>query len=179
MQDVGDLVVYGSMGVCRVEAVGAAPAATRHGDKTYYTLSPLHKSGYIYTPTDTATFMRPVVSQDEANALIEKILDVDESIFEARERSLVKQHYKDLLDSHDLIDLVQMIKSLCAKRRSLAGQGKSLGQVETRYIKQAEGLLYDELAVALDIPRDEVKAYVDAVVETARERALCQATVEP
>jgi CarD family transcriptional regulator len=176
MYEAGDMVVYGSMGVCRIEAVGAASSPLCDEEKSYYTLVPLHKSGCIYTPTDTTTFMRPVVSHAEANTLIEKILDVDESVFETRGRSLLKQHYKGLLDSHDLVDLVHVIKSLFVKQRSLACEGKSLGQVETQYMKQAEVLLYDELAVALDVPREEVNAHVEEAVEAARERALSFAT---
>ncbi len=165
MYGVGDLVVYGSIGVCRVEAVGAPCLEAADPDKEYYTLAPLYKGGRIYAPVDTATFMRPVISTGEAEALMKRIPDIDESIYETRQIGLLKEHYQSLLRSHDCADLVHVIKSVYVKRQSLAKNGRSLGQVEAQYMKQAEDMLYDELAVALDIPRDEVKDYVEETVD--------------
>jgi len=170
--DIGDLVIYGSMGVCRVEDIGSPSVGACDTTKTYYTLSRIYKPGQIYTPTDTHTSMRPVISGEEAHSLIESILDIDESIFEAREKSLVKQHYKGLLNSHDVVDLVHVIRSLYLKQQALADKGKPLGQVEAQYMRQAEEMLYDELAIALNVAREEVKGYVEDAVESIQRRAV-------
>ena len=172
MYEVGDLIVYGSMGVCRVEAIGAPPGSAFDPDKSYYTLAPLYKGGHIYAPTDTSIFMRPVISRDRALSLIKRIPDIDESVYEneTRQVSLLREHYQSLLRSHDCVDLVHLIKSVYVKRQSLAKNGKSLGQVEAQFMRQAEDALYEELAVALDIPRGDVKAYVEEAVERIKRR---------
>ena len=72
MYGVGDLVVYGSIGVCRVEAVGASPLPSTATARDYYTLTPLYKDGHIYAPVDTAMFMRPVISRTKAISLIKR-----------------------------------------------------------------------------------------------------------
>ena len=41
---VGDLVVYGGEGVCRVESIGPSGLRYDGGDKTYYHLAPDRKS---------------------------------------------------------------------------------------------------------------------------------------
>ena len=67
---VGDLVVYGGEGVCRVESIGPSGLRYDGGDKTYYHLAPLYRSGTVMTPVDTAVMMRPIISRDRAMELI-------------------------------------------------------------------------------------------------------------
>ena len=44
-------------------------------------------------------------------------------------------------------------------------QKRHLGMVDERYMKQAERLLYGELAAALEIPFDQVQSYIACRVE--------------
>ena len=64
MFTVGDLVVYGGEGVCRVDSVGTPDTSGYDKTKTYYTLSPLYRSGQVMTPVDTRVLMRPVMTAD-------------------------------------------------------------------------------------------------------------------
>ena len=50
MYQVGDLVIYGSSGVCRVSAVGKPGVSYVDEGKDYYTLSPLYGTEVIYAP---------------------------------------------------------------------------------------------------------------------------------
>ena len=42
-------------------------------DKLYYYLAPLIGTGVYYSPVDSGAFMRPVISREEAEALIDAI----------------------------------------------------------------------------------------------------------
>ncbi len=167
------MVVYGRIGICRVEAVGAPALSGADESKDYYTLSLVHRDGRVYVPVDTRVSMRPVMSREAALTLIEQIPSIDESAFDARDMGALKQHYDSLLVSHDCADLVHVIKSVYVKRRALVGSGKSLGQVEAQYMRQAEEMLYDELSVALDIPRGEVQGYVEDAVSALADSSAC------
>ena len=70
MYQIGDYVVYGGSGVCQVMAVGtqASSACDRH--RAYYTLRPLASTETIYVPVDTHVSIRPVLTRQEADALI-------------------------------------------------------------------------------------------------------------
>ena len=49
----GDLIVYGNMGVCRVEAVEAPAGLPGAGEKKlYYKLDPVYETGTVYIPVD-------------------------------------------------------------------------------------------------------------------------------
>ena len=62
-----------------------------------------------------------------------------------------------------------MIKSIYAKSREAARCGRKIGQVDQRYMKRAEDLLYGELAVSLGIDREEVVPYIEKAAGVAGE----------
>ena len=70
MYQVGALIVYGAEGVCRVESVGPLEMRGAQKGTSYYTLAPLFRAGKIFTPVDTTVYTRPVMTREEAEALI-------------------------------------------------------------------------------------------------------------
>jgi len=70
---VGDLVVYGGEGVCRVEKIGPPTIPGADKNKLYYTLAPLYRTGQVLTPVDTRVLMRPALTAKEAQALVERL----------------------------------------------------------------------------------------------------------
>ena len=167
MFQVGELIVYGGEGVCRVEAVGPlAMSEVEHDDddKEYYTLAPLYRMGKIYTPVDTAVLMRPVLSRKEAEDLIRKIPEIEPPVQTERNPRVLGAFYQEIIRSHNCLDMIQLIKTTYGKTQARLARGIKPGQVDERYRKRAEELLYGELAVALDIPREEVGVYIEKAV---------------
>ncbi|MGI6014139.1 MAG: CarD family transcriptional regulator [Oscillospiraceae bacterium] len=160
MFKLGQTILHGNQGVCTVEAIGPQNFTGRQEARIYYTLSPVHHEGTLFVPVDSAVFLREVITKEAAEDLIRQIPSVETEPFEQRNPRLIDEHYQTLLRSHDCIDLVRIIKTLLVKRRTVAKNGKRLGQMEERYLKRAKQMLYDELAVALDIPIDDVPDYV-------------------
>ncbi len=157
----GDMVVYGATGVCRVEEVAKPNLTGTDRNKQYYVLSPLHQDGVIYTPVDNEKVpMRPVISAEEAEALIDLIPSIQADACRAPTLQALAQHYQSAMRSSDCRDLVEMVKSIYAKRRQVESQKRRLGMIDERYMKQAERLLYGELSIALGIPFDEVQNYI-------------------
>ena len=58
--------------------------------------------------------------------------------------------------------LIEMMKAIYLKRGQAEAKNRRLGMVDERYMKQAERLLYGELATALEMPFDEVADYIAA-----------------
>lgn len=73
MYQVGELIVYGGTGVCRVEAVETPQQRGPEAGRQYYLLKPLYQDGTIRIPVDSKVFMRPVISRQETEALIDAI----------------------------------------------------------------------------------------------------------
>jgi len=156
----GDLIVYGSEGVCRVDQVGPLDSPQADRARTYYTLLPLYHDGKVYTPVDTAVSIRPVISRAEAESMISGLASLKAEIFETRNLRELEEHYKKQLNSHCCADLFALIRSIRMKRVKLNEAGKKLGVIDERYMKRAEDMLHGELAVALSIPRDDVAGYI-------------------
>ena len=153
----GDLVVYGSTGVCRVKEL-----VTRGAEKqTCYVLEPLYQTCTISVPVDSEKVsIRPVMTRREANELIDRIPDVDAEPCHSRSIQQLTEHYKAVLNSHDRMSLVELTKSIYLKRQNALQQKRKLGTVDERFMKRAEELLFGELAVALEIPPEEVQTYI-------------------
>ncbi|HIX53219.1 MAG TPA: CarD family transcriptional regulator [Candidatus Lachnoclostridium stercoripullorum] len=160
MFQAGDVIVCGTHGVCRVEKVGPLSSAVADRDRLYYTLKPLYERGsVVFTPVDNEKMViRPVISREEALRLIDGIRDAEAlGIEDERKR---EENYKTALKSCRAEELVKMIKTINARKRSRAARGKKATDADSRYVKLAEDYLYGELAISLDLERDQVKAFI-------------------
>ncbi len=167
MFQVGDLIIYGNEGVCRVESIGTpemSDMVNMGAVKQYYTLDPLYKQGKVYAPVDTTVFMRHIITKEEAMELIARIPEIDDSIFENRNIRVLSELYQDTMKSHDCADLVRVVKAVERKRAIMFEKGKKLGQVDEKFYKKASDLLHGELAVVLDIPKEEVGKFIEREV---------------
>ena len=162
MFEVGELVVFGTDGVCKVEGIGALEMEGVAKDKQYYTLAPVGKNGKnrIFAPVGgTRVVMRRVLSNDEARNFIAGLADIGRlSIPDERKR---EETYKSVLQSCDYVKLTELIKEMYARRRERAAAGKKLPSVDERYFAAAENSLYGELCLSLNVEPDEVREYVE------------------
>ena len=162
MYSSGELIVYGGTGVCRVEAV--EEKAVGGEIRRFYRLKPLYQSGTISVPVDGRVFIRAVMSREEADALISALPGMEVQSFHENNFTQLAAHYQQLLCSHDCADIAGLVVSIHAKKRAAESQGRRFGQIDARFMKRAETLLYGELAAALGIGYDEVEPYIAARV---------------
>ena len=157
---IGDVIVYGGEGVCRVESIGVPPLTGVNKQRQYYTLKPLYREGKIYAPVDTEMFMRPVISREDADALILRIPEIEPEIYENSNLRFLNEYYQKKLQNYSCEGLIKLIRSTRAKRELMISRGKKLGLVDERYMKRAEDMLHGEFAVALEIERSAVPHYI-------------------
>ena len=168
MFQAGDLVVYGTTGVCRVESIDQPNTTGPDRHRKYYQLKPLYQDGVIYTPVEnTKVSIRPVISREEAEHLIDLIPSMQAEAYRAPTLQALAQHYQTAVRSHNCQDLIELMMSIYAKQKQAESQKRRLGMVYERYMKQAERLLYGEFSVALDIPLEEVQPYIAKRVDGA------------
>lgn len=160
MYAIGDLVVYGSTGVCQVTNITTPDFAGPRKDLLYYELTPEYQNGVIYTPVDTKVFMREVISEEEIESLISEIPNADARGYYCASVQLLTAYYENILRSYRCIDLAMLVLSVRAKKKELQAQNKKLGQIDVRFMKRAEELLCGELAVVLKIPPESVPDYI-------------------
>ena len=161
MYKKGEYVIYGNNGICRIEDIGV-PVGTpmARSGKEYYTLTPVFGSGNIYAPLDTKVFMRPILTKEQAEQLIEQIPEIQGEIFEGKDVRALSEKYKGCLDTHQCEDLVKLIKTVYMKEKVMVESGKKLAKTEQEFGKLAKELLHREFSMALGMPCEEVEAYI-------------------
>ncbi|MCD8355581.1 MAG: CarD family transcriptional regulator [Clostridia bacterium] len=164
MYQVGDFVMYGNTGVCRVEEIGH-PDAVSDQDTLYYKLSPVYDTEVIYTPVDTKAFMRPVMSKVDAEELIDRIPSIPDNVCDNRDMKMLSEKYRACLNTHENDDLIRLIKSVYMKNQRSIKAGRHMGQTDQQYMKRAEKMLYGELAIALSMEYDQIQPYIKRRVD--------------
>ncbi|MBQ5950522.1 MAG: CarD family transcriptional regulator [Lachnospiraceae bacterium] len=159
----GDLVIYGAEGPCTVQAVGDPGISPRTKGRQYYTLKPFYrKNSMLYVPVEIAEdHLRPVLSREEALALIDRFADTEEvDVADERRR---EQDYRDILYRKGCIsceDLVRITKTIYQRRQDRADSGKRLTEVDQKYFRLAQEKLLEELSVALHLSIEETDKYI-------------------
>lgn len=161
MYQINDLIIYGNSGVCKVEDIGVPNIIGIEKNQQYYILTPIYSKGsVVYTPVDNSKVsMRKIITFEEAQALLDSIQSIP--IFKIDDEKLLIEKYRGAISSQDCEELIKVIKTVYIKQQNKISQGKKLGQIEEKYMKQAEDLLYSELAVVLDMPKDKMKTYIE------------------
>lgn len=157
MYQVGELILYGKTGVCEVAEI----RADGNGVPVSYVLNPLYQTCSITIPIgNPKIFTRPVISREEALSLLEGYAALEAEPCCCKNLNQLRAYYMERLDCRSCVELARLTKSLYLKRKRAEAQKKKFGSVDEHFLREAENLLFGELVVALDIPRDEVQKTV-------------------
>ena len=156
MFTVGEKIIYGENGVCTVEKIEPLTISGASKDKLYYHLSPLIGSGTYFAPVDSEAYMRPVMSREEAEALIDAMPGIAPAVCNDNRFNRVDAFYKELFRQHSCEALVAIVKGL----RSRMVERKTRSSRAEATMKRARDMLHGELSVALDLELSEVEGYI-------------------
>ena len=161
MYQPGELIMYSTTGVCRVEEI-SVPVDLPYSDGVtpYYKLIPLYGAGTIHIPVNTGVFMRPVLTRQQAEKLVASIPHIEEDDCQIDNPRLAAEHFRARFGTHRCEDLVCLIKTVYRRSAAQEKRGRKPSRAEQQLLQRAEGLLHGELAVALDLPLDEVPGYI-------------------
>ena len=104
--------------------------------------------------------MRPILTKEEANALIDLIPTMKVTPVESKVLRELTDQYQASIATHEVKDLIELTMSIYTKRQQAEGEKKKFGAVDERFMKEGEALLFGELAASLDIPVEEVQGYI-------------------
>lgn len=153
---VGEKIIYGENGVCTVVKIAPLDMSGASQDKLYYHLAPYVGSGTYFAPVDSGAFMRPVMSREQAEALIDSIPGIEPAICSDNRFNHVDAFYKELFKKHSCEALVSIIKGL----RERMNERKTKSSRAETTMKRAKDILHGELAVALEMEIADVEDYI-------------------
>lgn len=76
-----------------------------------------------------------------------------------------ESEYKETLRKYDCTELIRLIKYLYLRKQQRLEEGKKVTTADEKYMKLAEEVLYQELGIVLDIPKDQVLDYLFEKIE--------------
>jgi CarD family transcriptional regulator len=155
-----DRVICGSKGVCSIEDITTLNMPGVDREREYYILKPLYvAASTVYIPVDAAQeSMRNVLTREEADELIRGIPQIP--LITITNEKMLEQEYRVCMKSNRCEAWVKIIKTIFERKQKRIQAGRKVTAVDAKYFKMAEENLYGELAVALEIPRDGVEAYI-------------------
>lgn len=158
MFNIGDKVLYGGEGVCRVDRIEDKCIA---GKKvSYYVLDRLDGVNSIFfVPVDSRAAdekMRKVISAEEIKKII---VEAEPSAWPETERER-KELYRNAIATADRESIASLIKTVCSVKEELEKNGKKLHKTEEYFLDDAKKLMYGELAAVFNIEKSEIIPFI-------------------
>ena len=158
--NVNDIVVYGTTGVCRVD--GLTDVKMGREIKQYYVLTPIaNASAAVYLPADNEQLAERIHTP-LTKAQVEDIINTlprDKEIWSNNPAERVHL-FADALKSGDRGQILLTVRTLILRRRALSAAGKKLHITDERALRDAQRLIFDEVAYAMGIVLDQAEEYV-------------------
>lgn len=163
MFNVGDYIIYGTNGVCRITSIGTLSISS--DDKLYYTMVPVYsQTSTVYTPVDNEkVVMRAVMTEKEAKKLISNINQIETLSVEDEKKR--EEQYKKSLRTCQCDEWLKIIRTSYMRIQDRRSSGKKTINSDEKYLKVAEDYLYGELAIALNMEKDSIRDYIASKVE--------------
>ncbi len=160
MIQVNDVVVYGSHGVCTVTGTVQQKVGDVVG--TYFVLCPVFEQNTsILVPANNEKLlqkMRPCLTVEEVENIIRIMATAPDTwISDDLTRKEIFDETTSSGDAYRLAELVANLHFHSVKQKSI---GKNLHLADERVQKEAEKMLFEQIAYALQIPKKEVLAYI-------------------
>ena len=156
MFSIGDKIIYGENGVCTVSKIAPLDQSGASPGRLFYHLEPLIGSGIYFTPVDSGAFMRPVISREEAEALIDAMPSIAPAICRDNRFNHVDAFYKELFRQHSCEALVAIVKGL----RERMNEKKTKSSRAESTMKRARDMLNGELSLERGMEVSEVEDYI-------------------
>ena len=160
MYQLGEFVVYGVHGVCRVSQI-----QERRVDRMtqqYLVLEPIGRGGSQYlvpmhNPAAMSKLSPLMTPQELEDLLSSESVKTDCWIPEENRR---KQSYRELSGSASREKLMQTVHTLYERKKSLQTQGKKLHICDDNFLHDAEKVLSGEIEAVLGIGNQEALQYL-------------------
>ena len=160
MFEIGEHIVYGTSGICRVEEICPSPY-DKNDTRTFYLLIPLHNpmSSTIYTPVDNDRVpMRRLMTREEIEALIAAIPHIE--LLQVPIEKQRREIYRTTIGALRPEGYVSVMKTVSRRREELTAARKHFPVSDMEYGRLAKHLLYSECAHVLGMSEEGMESYI-------------------
>ncbi len=157
---VGDVVVYGVEGLCRISDI----TEKKFGKEAikYYVLQQIGKAdSVIYVPLNndrSLSKMRHILTKQEILEAL-RLMPAETEPWVENERERQKE-FKETILYGESKDLLSLTRSLYLHKEEQVDKGKKLHIADERVFKDAEKIIYEEIAYVFGIKPEEVLDFI-------------------
>ncbi|MCR5201878.1 MAG: CarD family transcriptional regulator [Lachnospiraceae bacterium] len=158
--DIGELVVYGNSGVCKVSDIVCMPTPGSNEEKDYYKLEPVgnNKSQIYAVVGQDKVMMRSIITKELAQELMDSVEEIEE--LEVENEKFREDTYKKIIQSGDCREWFRMVKTLTRRNHERVEQGRKVTSTDERYLREAQHSLFTELSIVLDRDISEISEII-------------------
>jgi len=161
MYNNGDIVSYGTTGVCRV--IGECVQNVKGENKNYIVLKPVYQeNSTVYVPVENETLterIKSLMTGEEINELIRE-MPGDEPLW-ADNDSERAELFSNIISGGDRHQLARLVRTLYIHQKKQQEIGRKLHAADEHFFRNAEKLLFEEFAAVLGIGPEDVVDFIE------------------
>ncbi len=163
---VGAYVRYGGTGICQVARVENMPFPDSQHMRLCCELKPISNVAMvILVPLDNETLcakMRPLLTKNEIETMLQTA-SAQPSLW-IEDRKLRTAEFRRMLSAGDAQVLLQLLRSIEQQQDTLRATKKKLSAADMAVQKEAQRIVEEEFAYALEIPKEDAAARIHAAI---------------
>lgn len=168
MFQIGQMVAYGTTGICTIEDIRLESLSRSGANKQeYYVLRPLAAptcTTYVPTANETLTArMRCIMTREEIDAMIDGVRGQQLAWIEDNRKRT--ESYQKVVSGGISGELLKLISCLYLEKQARMQEKRKFSAADEKILECAERLVSEEFACALKIPQKEVAAYIAGRME--------------
>lgn len=155
MYKVGDYVVHNGHGVCII----MDKISHQEPQKECFKLQTIYNGMSILMPCEkSSSFLRPLLSIEEIKQAIHNTTLA--SIHYTKDNKERKVQFQELITSNRIEDTLLLLFQLYQLQDDKKKEKKNLGSFDSQFLQQAERKIFNEVAIAANITKEEAQKYV-------------------
>lgn len=158
----GDLVLYSSHGVCKIDDV--CEKKISYVTKSYYTLHPMgDKNLKISIPVDNdKVSISELLTQEEAGEILESFKDEGVDWIDIdKDRS---EKYNEIIKQGDRTEIAKIANTMMKEKISLENNGKKFHEKDKKMLLGIQNILFSELAFLLNTTLEDIEEKVSGYI---------------
>lgn len=160
MYQVGEHVLYGLHGVCRIDAI----ESKRFDDEIhdYYILKPVFDHGstiFVSTKKEALVAkMIPILSAEDISSLIDTLSESDS--FWIENEAERKEQFRIIIESDDRCKQLGILKAYLLHKMKLISMKRKMHTGDEILLKNLEKRIFEEFSFVLNKPKEELALYL-------------------
>ncbi|TFJ91213.1 CarD family transcriptional regulator [Lentibacillus salicampi] len=162
MFNVGDLMIYSTHGLCRIDDI----CEKSYGKvaRTYYVMHPIEEPELtINAPVDgDPSMMQTIMEKDEAERVIQSFQNPGiQWIDNARQRN---KKYNNLVNTGDRQEISMVANTLMRKELEVDQDKSRVYDQDRKLLAYIQGIMFRELAVSLDTTFENISEKINTMI---------------